>query len=416
MKNLPKTVSRIFLVALIANSVLVVLLLALGVLIHRSGESAMHDMGRITLEAFRAARPILWGSMGLNSPETHDFVKQLADQKIVKNFFVYTTKGKLVFSYSDPNPDDILTEPPTEHILKDNTMFMYDTYSFGNHRHGGGMMGGRTDETLIICLALDTSTLRSTNQLRNYAITIAILMEIIMLLLYTKVSRMIKEYERSRTRLQLAEQEAATGRLAAILAHEIKNPLSSIKGLVGYSIKKSSDESVVENLDRSITEIDRLAAIVNGFLTFGKPIDLEISTFKIRECCEKATTLLSHDLIHTKKAITINGTDFEVNADYNKLLQILVNLILNALDASPAGGTVSINIGAKQLSIINSVTDGAKIDTSRIFEPFYTTKAKGGGLGLPIAKKILELHNFKIEITNTDPFTLILILDGDEHA
>ncbi|MDR2870045.1 MAG: hypothetical protein LBV04_06325 [Deferribacteraceae bacterium] len=421
-KSISQNLSRLFLAALIANTVLLVILLTLGGSIRQSDIRRLNDMGVLTLQTFKGLRPIVWSDPQM----LQRFLNQITDQSAVINIFVYDKDRNIMFAYNEPDPAMMHYPAPNQSILTKDSMFVYADGSgmlsdWGSHGGGGwhgmggmrvGMGMGRYNNTgfegQVLAIQLDASDVVATIQLRNISFFIALLIEIVLLLFYKRLRKVIRDYADSQKSLQIAQQEAATGRLASILAHEIKNPLSSIKGLVSFAAKKTDNEQIADNLNRSIGEVDRLTAILNGFLSFGKPVELERTEFSLREMCEKAASLLYHDSTKANKLVELTDGDIKLNADYNQLLQVLMNLILNALDASPANGTVKIAIdsSARELCIINDVASGVAVDAERIFEPFYTTKTHGSGLGLAIARKIIEIHGYKIDLPQTAPFTI----------
>jgi len=217
------------------------------------------------------------------------------------------------------------------------------------------------------------------------------------------------------TSLNRYEQDAQLGRLAHMLAHEIKNPLSSIKGFSEYLYDKIKDEDLANYLDKILDEIDRLNRIVNDFLAYGRELPLDKNRFFIKQLIEKNITLLKHDIENKQLDVEIKGEDFDIYADEDKITQVLLNLLLNAIQASPEEGRIVVELYNKTVTIKNDVKKHSSVDKEKLFTPFYTTKSKGSGLGLAISKKILDAHGYTIKVDNTDPF-IVKIDFGTKNA
>jgi len=214
----------------------------------------------------------------------------------------------------------------------------------------------------------------------------------------------IKELEE---RLKRTEKLASLGRLSAGIAHEIRNPLSSIKGFAHLFAKKLSyDRELMEYATVMEREVDRLNLIITRFLQFAKPTPLKRKKFKIRELINYLTSLIKERL---KEKNIIFKTDYpkddlEIFADFDQLTQLLLNLIINGIEASKEGGELllSIELSKDKNNIIISVSDkgeGIKEeDLAHIFDPFFSRKRGGTGLGLSIAQKIAEAHGGDIKV------------------
>jgi two-component system sensor histidine kinase HydH len=243
-------------------------------------------------------------------------------------------------------------------------------------------------------------------------------LQLLVFTLYYYTVKITNLYIAAKNRARKAEKAAELGKFSTILAHEIKNPLSSMSGLIKYAISKSnhSEDSTNINvcLTKSIEEIERLNSIVNDFLTFGKPIVLETNKLNLKHIVERTLDLVKHDCSSKDVNINIWGDDFQINVDENKLLQVFVNLILNSIDASPNAESIDITIDSlsRTLVIKNKVISEKTPEIESLFDPFYSTKIKGSGLGLAISKKILELHNSTITVENVNPFIVKITFGG----
>ncbi len=216
--------------------------------------------------------------------------------------------------------------------------------------------------------------------------------------------------EKFRTEMQLVRQEhlAMVGTLAASIAHEVKNPLSAIKTLSQVMAETPDlDPRLQQDLGFMGTEIDRLSACVQQLLTYAKPVDQHESRITVGELLHTTARLLSHDFAERNLRIECGVEPAAENrrVPYQAMQQVLLNLGLNAAQASEAGGRVSLD--ATQLAdgrIAIAVGDQgpgiAASEREKIFEPFFSTKPKGTGLGLAIVRKNLRYLNGEISLTS----------------
>lgn len=217
-----------------------------------------------------------------------------------------------------------------------------------------------------------------------------------------KSSVEIKRFEESIIR---AKNLASLGKLSAGMAHEIRNPLTSIKGYAQYIKMGTDNEELTSDLDIIIEEVDRLNGIVDRFLSFARPNQPDFKLMDINEVINSIIKLLKKE--YSLQNIKINyclGEVYPFYMDFEQIKQALLNLILNAIQAMPNGGELSIysqiskNKDYNQIEIKDSGMGINEEDYEKIFEPFYTTKDKGTGLGLAISGRIIENHKGIIEV------------------
>ncbi len=228
--------------------------------------------------------------------------------------------------------------------------------------------------------------------------------------LFESVLAANKELEQAHERLIESEKMAALGRLSATLSHELRNPLAGLKGASQLLNRKTSDyDERKQYVKLIIEEVERLGKIVDDLIHFAKPKSLNTRLFDANKVIEDLLLLHSEDLTYKKITVRKRLSKLPIiNADLDKFKQIVVNIMINAIDAMPGGG---------ELLVISSVTIDEKAnrevvtfkfkDTGNgiaedaidhVLEPFFTTKPNGVGLGLAVSKSIVEQHKGKISI------------------
>jgi PAS domain S-box-containing protein len=193
------------------------------------------------------------------------------------------------------------------------------------------------------------------------------------------------------------EALARTGEMAAIVAHEVRNPLASIAGalqMIGRRFPaESADRDVIADI---LARIDRLNALVEDLLLFARPGRPHFSPVKIRSLLRLTSSLLAKDPALQAVEVEISGDDLACNADAELLKEVFLNFLLNAAQAMGGTGKIQADVRARGDVLEIAFTDmGPGIPPElrdQIFEPFFTTKHRGTGLGLAIAKRIVEAH------------------------
>lgn len=208
--------------------------------------------------------------------------------------------------------------------------------------------------------------------------------------------------------VQRKDKMAAIGNLAAGVAHEVRNPLSSIKGYASYFKSLFSDDS--ENraaADVLINETERLNRVITELLEISKPSDIKPKIVKIKTIFETTLRLIQPDSnTQTKPDIMLEiADDIEsIYVDPDRFVQVLMNIYLNSIQAMPDGGILKTEITHVKDNIIIKITDtgkGMSTETkNQLFNPYFTTKKTGTGLGMAIVLKIIEAHNGKISVSS----------------
>jgi len=204
--------------------------------------------------------------------------------------------------------------------------------------------------------------------------------------------------------LRQKEKLAVIGQMATAIAHEIKNPLSSLKGFTQLQQEKDKEDDQYYPI--MLNEIDRINAIVTDLLILGKPNTALKSEKKLGEIIQYVLTVIKPHAERQDIQIEMKLNDSpELLCDENQLKQVFINLIKNSMEAMPEGGKVTIQSEKSGDFVgVSIVDEGCGIESDRLDklgEPFYTTKQNGTGLGIMVTKKIIEEHGGTFRIAST---------------
>lgn len=215
----------------------------------------------------------------------------------------------------------------------------------------------------------------------------------------------IKQRKMAEEALKKAERLATVGKMSAILAHEIRNPLNSIKintDILQETLELNDNKKRRFNIIRK--EVNRLDNLVKEVLLYSRQVNLVYTEFNIHNLIENIIAQLQPQFQDKKVTITNNIEKILIKADSEKLKQVFINLILNAVDAVPeATGTIEFYTEKKDGRINIFVKDNGcgMTETEKVFEPFFTTKNLGTGLGLPISQNIIDQHSGVMKVLSS---------------
>ena len=219
----------------------------------------------------------------------------------------------------------------------------------------------------------------------------------------TQIKKLKKQVETNR-------RLAAIGKFAAGVAHEIRNPLSSIKGFATYLGRRYEENSSdKKTADIMVKEVERINRSITQLLEFAKPMSVENKPVDVNDIIAHSLQLVHHDIvrkkIHTK--IDVNLETPLINTDSQKMNQVLLNLYINAIQAMEENGKLTIRVSKKEQTsaieiVIKDNGSGIEEDTlDLIFDPYFTTKPTGTGLGLSIVHTILENLGGSLKVQST---------------
>jgi signal transduction histidine kinase len=263
----------------------------------------------------------------------------------------------------------------------------------------------------------------------NFQIRVIITSAIVMIALFLVLLLIVKNGEaiiekRARERLRLKEQLnraehlSSLGEMVAAVSHEIRNPLGIILSSTELMQKKLAADDPANTLTGIIREeAGRLNTIITDFLNFARPRTPNLSLCRVDQILDKNITLLAPQIqsrgytIERRLAETLP----EIHADADMLYQAFLNILINAMQAMSDGGRINVMVDSQDNMVKVSITDSgpgiAEDIKEKIWDPFFTTKDKGTGLGLGIVKNIVKTHNGNIAIENLPEGGTIVAID-----
>ena len=209
--------------------------------------------------------------------------------------------------------------------------------------------------------------------------------------------------ERHQLEMERRERLAQLGEMGAMLAHEIRNPLAGIKGYAQVIEKRPREDRNAGFAQGIVREALRLESLVSDLLAYAGSDSSPKAAIDLQDLIVWAVALIRHEAEEQHVTVTRERRKrMHVFGNRDKLGQVLLNLLKNALHSMPEGGSLSIREDGSGKNVTIAVSDSGHgippEDMNRIFEPFFTTKARGTGLGLALCKKIIEEHEGKIRV------------------
>jgi two-component system sensor histidine kinase HydH len=396
--------------------------------------------GETLIRAVEAAR-----RMGMRGQEGRQFrLRLLMDEMIsqgdLRFLALVDSDGRLeALSEAEPGsavPASALaalpaTDEPNWKIVPTGPEPVFVVYRFSRPARrpmNGGMHGnmhgqeppfseGPGEGRVLIAVGLDASVYLQAA--RKDVLTLAMAGGLVLALAFAGAATIFWRRKVAGLEAEVARQErlAALGKLAAGVAHEIRNPLSSIKGFATYFGAKfepgSKDRELAEVM---VGEVERLNRVVGELLELTRPSSLRLTPTLPAELVRHALRLVEGDCL--AKGIGVQTRLAEIAAlplDADRMLQALLNLLLNAIQAMPGGGTLTVSAQQVRDRLELRVADtGEGIpagDVDRIFDPYFTTRNQGTGLGLATVRGIVEAHGGRVRVVSDVGRGTEMILD-----
>lgn len=247
------------------------------------------------------------------------------------------------------------------------------------------------------------------------------------------INRMLVQLDQARAKLEehhgrqliRADQLASVGELAAGVAHEIKNPVAGILGAITVILKECPDKDPLRPVyEQILTQINRVNDAINDLLSYARPRPPQPVQFPVADLLQNVLPLIRKQASATGVVVVVSG-DLDVPAiwaDPLQMGQVLVNLLLNGIQAMPKGGTLHVRVSELPLArqvVIEVQDEGPGVAEDRreqIFRPFFTTKHRGTGLGLPISRRIVEAHGGDLLLVSRPGEGALFMLHLPIHA
>ncbi|MFW2368529.1 MAG: two-component system sensor histidine kinase NtrB, partial [Desulforhopalus sp.] len=236
------------------------------------------------------------------------------------------------------------------------------------------------------------------------------------------IIRDMSSIKRMELQLERSRRMAALGKMAAGIAHEIRNPLGTLRGFAQFF--GGQTDTGVDGKKYSalmVSEIDRLNQTVSGLLQFSRPREPQLQSFPLDLLVEKTVTLMKSDLTNHKVQFDVQlNSDIELKADPDLLLQVLMNLLKNSINATTSGGKISLLcLEAGDFIRIAITDDGCGMsgkERERMFDPFFSTTKMGTGLGLAVSHQIIEQHHgtFEVQTEQGRGTTITVVLPKED--
>ncbi|HMG21645.1 MAG TPA: ATP-binding protein [Kofleriaceae bacterium] len=269
---------------------------------------------------------------------------------------------------------------------------------------------------LIVAMGLlPAAVVGPTLEIGHYAVALGVGLIWNLFLLHTMVAKMTRAASKAGHSMaclreeRLSDAEAQLRRLQSVgakVAHELKNPLASIKGLCQLVARTPESERTQERLAVVASEISRMETILHEYLSFSRPLeDLRPEALDVSAIARDVLDVLAGRADQAAVTMTLDGAATAVHGDGRRLKEALLNLVANAIEATPSGGTVALRLrnggGSVVLEIRDSGRGIAPEDLERIGTPFFTTRSKGTGLGVTLAQGVIQQHGGTLGYTST---------------
>ena len=221
---------------------------------------------------------------------------------------------------------------------------------------------------------------------------------------YTAIRSDITERKRAEERLRAQAALARVGQMAAVVAHEVKNPLAGIKGAMQVLItRRAPDDPEIPVMRDIVSRVDQLNELISDLLLFARPRPPRMGPVSIRAVLQEAAEMIRRDPAGARVEVHMAGGDATLTGDGQLLKALFMNLMLNSAQAMQGSGRIDVGVDCTgdrcRVDVRDQGPGVPEAIRGEIFEPFFTTKSRGGGLGLAIARRTAELHGGSLTLS-----------------
>jgi two-component system, NtrC family, sensor histidine kinase HydH len=355
-------------------------------------------------------------------PDTNERIEAIFHEIVrspsVKSIALGNDSSQWLFLEGDPPPVDLewVEHPSGRFVQTPESLFVIVPLEI---RSSHGMGRGRGSERQVsrlpsgsyrVLLALDVGP---TSSVRSHVVTNSIVLLLILMLLATIAGILawsLGQNEALRREMALEAQRLKSSEslrmLAAGLAHETKNPLGAIRGYTQLLHEGSSNEEVVSQTGLILDQIDHMTERIEEFLAFARTRRPRRESVDLSALARGVVDLLVADACAADVDISCAGAEeARLEGDRSQLQELLMNLVINAIQACDSGDGVQVAIHSAQHHVLLEVIDTGRgipqDQLSKVTEPYFTTRQEGSGLGLAIAERIAESHHAMLQIEST---------------
>ena len=221
---------------------------------------------------------------------------------------------------------------------------------------------------------------------------------------YQYISIRVDVSARKAAEEKLAQQTVLTrvGEMAAVVAHEVRNTLAGVKGAMQILLSDLASDGARPVMREVVARVDAASRLIDDLMIFARPRAPQFSSVKLRAMVEDAVATVRHEAVDGRVPITVVGNNVAVVADPELLRATLLHLLWNAVQAIDGAGQIYVTISPQgEMGVVEIRDTGPGIPLEirdRVFQPFFTTKTRGGGLGLPLARRTADLHGGSLDL------------------